>query len=154
MYKKILAPLDGSKLSECSLEHLKAIAIGCAVPEVILLRVVEPLSALATADLAQAGGNLLAKEEQQSKDEAQDYLSKLDAKLKKEGLATKAVSVYGRAAEVILDYASKNKVDLIIMSTHGRSGVSRWAFGSITDRVLRHSAVPVLIVSPAACRTS
>ena len=42
MYKKILVPLDGSELAECALEHVKAIAIGCNVPEVVLLRVVEP----------------------------------------------------------------------------------------------------------------
>jgi nucleotide-binding universal stress UspA family protein len=154
MYKKILAPVDGSELSECALEHVKAVATGCSVPEVILLRVVEPLSSLDVAGLAEAGGDWLSKAEQLNEAEAQDYVSRLDSRMKKEGMSTKAVLVHGRAAEAIVDYASKNKVDLIIMSTHGRSGVTRWAMGSVTDKVLRHSPAPVLIVSPPGCRRS
>ena len=57
--------------------------------------------------------------------------------------------VGGAADEAILDYAKENNIDLIVMSTHGRSGVHRWIFGSVTQRVLRHSPVPVLIVPPA-----
>ncbi len=153
MYKKILAPLDGSELSECSLKHVRAIATGCNVPEVVLLRVVEPISSQAIAALAEAGGDLIARVEKYQQNEAKDYLSKLADKLKEEGIVTKTVLVQGIAADKILDYAKKNQVDLIIMSTHGRSGVTRWLFGSVADKVLRHSKVPVLIVTPAGCRT-
>ena len=52
----------------------------------------------------------------------------------------------GGIAETILDYAENNKVDLIIMSTHGRSGPSRWAFGSVAEKVVRHAPCPVLVV--------
>lgn len=150
MYKKILVPLDGSELSETSLVHAKAIAAKFAVPEVILMRVVEPLSTLAVAELAGAGDDWLSKAEQMNESEAKDYLATLDDKLKKEGVPTKTVLISGRAAEAILDYTSKNKVDLIVMSTHGRSGVSRWVLGSIADRVLAHTSVPILLVSPAS----
>jgi nucleotide-binding universal stress UspA family protein len=150
MYKRMLVPLDGSELSESSLEHAKAIAVRFAVPEVILLRVVEPLSTLAVAELAGAGADWLSKAEQMNEAEAKDYLAKLDDKLKKEGIATRAVLVRGRAAEAILDYTSKNKVDLIVMSTHGRSGVSRWVMGSVADKVLAHTSVPIFIISPSA----
>jgi nucleotide-binding universal stress UspA family protein len=154
MYSRILVPLDGSELSETSLEHAKAIAMKFAVPEVILLRVVEPLSTLAVAELAGAGADWLSRAEQMSETEARDYLAKIDEKLKKEGVATKTVMVRGRAAEVILDYTTKNKVDLIVMSTHGRSGVSRWVLGSIADKVLTHTSVPILIVSPPGAKKS
>lgn len=153
MYKKILAPLDGSELGECSLEHVKAIATGCSVPEVILLRVIEPLSAATVASLAEAGGNWVTAAENENRDQSKDYVAKMVKQLNREGLATKGETPYGRADEEILKYAEKNKVDLIIMSTHGRSGISRWAFGSVTDRVVRHSTIPVLIVTPAGCRT-
>jgi len=84
--------------------------------------------------------------------EANDYLAKIAANLKKEGIATQTAVIQGMAAEEILDYVTKNKVDLIVMSTHGRSGVSRWALGGVADRVLRHSIAPVLIASPSGCR--
>ena len=86
--------------------------------------------------------------------ESQDYLSRTADKLKQEGLAVETAILVGRAADEILGYASQNQVDLIIMSTHGRSGISRWVMGSVADRVLRHSAVPVLIIAPAGCRIS
>ena len=66
--------------------------------------------------------------------------------LKADGIAVEIDIAYGGAAEAILDYAKKNKVNLIVMSTHGRSGVSRWFFGSVAERVLRHSVIPVLII--------
>ncbi len=152
MYKKILAPLDGSKLAECSLEHVKAIASGCNVPEVVLLRVVEPIPAQTAAALAEAGADFLVQAERRNRTDAETYISEVTAMLKKEGLAVQGALARGNAAEEILDYAKKNHVDLIIMSTHGRSGVTRWVFGSVADRLLRHSTVPVLVVSPAGCR--
>lgn len=81
-----------------------------------------------------------------------DYLDKVANQLKKEGLPAKGIVAKGKADKAILDYATKNKVDLIIMSTHGRSGISRWAAGSIADRVARYSAIPVLLISPANCK--
>jgi nucleotide-binding universal stress UspA family protein len=57
----------------------------------------------------------------------------------------------GKVAESIADYATKNGVDLIIIATHGRSGVSRWVWGSVADRVLRSACVPVLMVRAPGC---
>lgn len=150
MYKKILAPLDGSELSECTLEHLKAIATGCQIPEVVLLRVVEPLPHVYGDGGLPSGWH----DEAQKKAEefARDYLAKVSASLKKEGISAETALVSGRAADAILDYAREHQVDLIIMSTHGRSGVTRWVMGGVADRVVRHSLVPVLTVSPAGCR--
>ena len=149
MYKKILAPFDGSEFSECTLEHVRAVATGCQVPEVILLRVVEPANPQVYARLTP---DLIADMEKTAQSVAKDYLAKVADDLKKGGVAAETAVVLGQPAEVILDYTKQNQVELIIMSTHGRSGVSRWAFGSVADRVLRHSAAPVLIVAPATCR--
>jgi nucleotide-binding universal stress UspA family protein len=154
MYKKILVPLDGSEFSECSLGHLKAIASGCSVPETVLLRVIEPFSAQAVSALAMAGGDVLRTAELESQAEARDYLTKTRNSLMKEGLAVETVIVDGRPAEEILDYAKNNQVDLIVMSTHGKTGISRWYFGSAAEKVLQHSAVPVLMISPPGCRIS
>ena len=59
--------------------------------------------------------------------------------------------VTGRAADNLADFAAKNEVDLIIIATHGRSGISRWIWGSVADRILHSSSVPVLIVRPPGC---
>lgn len=147
MYKRILAPLDGSEFSECSLEHVRAIATGCQVPEVILLRVIEPLHQTYEVD-----EDYLRNAQERAKTEMESYLAKTAGELKKDGIAATTAVVAGRPADEILDFANKNRVDLIIMSTHGRTGVARWTLGSVADRVLRHSVAPVLIASPSGCR--
>ncbi len=154
MYRKILVPLDGSQMSECSLGHMRAIAMGCNVPEVVLLSVVEPFTTYELGPLADVGGDAVIKLENERKDEATAYISTVLENLKKEGVSAKGEVILGKAGEAILDYAKKNMIDLIIMSTHGRSGISRFAYGSVADRVARHSVVPVLLVTPSGCRIS
>jgi len=151
MYQKILAPLDGSEFAECSLEHVKAIATGCQVPKVILLRAVEPIHSSDLAAYAEAGIDtaILMKD---VRDAAEQYMSRLTDEVRKSGLNVSSVITTGWAADEILSYATKNGVDLIIMSTHGRSGISRWFMGSVADKVVRHSPVPVLTVAPPGCR--
>ena len=150
MYKKILVPWDTSKFSECSLEHVRAIATGCGVPEVVLLVVIEPLR----PEITKLSEAWRQKVEKQVRSSVNDYLSALADNLKKEDIAVQTAVGLGPPADEILDYADKNQVDLIIMSTHGRAGASRWFFGSVADRVLHHSAVPVLLAAPAGCRIS
>jgi nucleotide-binding universal stress UspA family protein len=78
--------------------------------------------------------------------------------LKDKGITVQSVIVEPElsegVAETILNYAKDNKVELIIMGTHGRSGVLRWALGSVTDKIVRYSIAPVLTVSPAGSRKS
>ena len=154
MYNKILVPLDGSQFSACSLQHVKAIAIGCHVPEVVLFRAVQPLSSNELSALAQMGEAPIEQIEAKAKSEAANYISGMVQELNKDGIVAVGKIVSGKADEQILEYAKNNHFDLIIMSTHGRSGVTRWAFGSVADRVVRYSIVPVLIVTPAECRSS
>ncbi len=154
MYKKLLVPLDGSELAECTLQHLRALVTGCNIPEVILLRAIEPLHPQVVSALVGAGGDLLKEIEDNQKKEAQQYIQKTAAKLRKDGINAIPVSVSGNASEEILNYVKNNNIDLIIMSTHGHSGISRWLMGSITHNVLYHSPVPVLTIIPKGCRVS
>ena len=154
MYSKVLIPLDGFGLAECILDHVRTIVTGCQVSEVVLLTVVEvyekglPSTTWGGVISAEQGAELAAK----SIAKAKNYLTQVADRLKEEGMFVQPVVIQGRVAEGILDYAVRNQVDLIMMSTHGRSGPSRWALGSVADRVIRHSLIPVLIVSPKGCR--
>ena len=152
MYEKILIPLDGSELAECSLQHAKAIAQGCNVADVIVLRVIEPLSTQTISALAEAGDDSIRKAEEQNRQDAEGYVLKVMNNLRTQGIASQAVTVEGRVADELLSYTEKNNVDLIVMSTHGRSGLSRFFFGSVAEKVSRHSRVPVLLISPEGCR--
>ena len=149
MYKKILVPLDGSDLSECVLEHVIAIATGSRVTEVILLRIIEELPKLAYSETSE---DIVQEAEAKAASDFKDYLAQLANKLEKEGIATQTVVIQGKPADEILNYAEKNQVDLIIMSTHGRSGISRWVFGSVADKVVHYSTFPIFIVPPKGCR--
>lgn len=151
MYKKILIPLDGSEISEHALEHLKGIAMDPRITSIIMLRVAETPVALylgSDHDLEMEAG---AKE--QAKADANKYLTKIANYLKKKGMNVETVVTDGIPADDILNYATENEVDLIIMSTHGRSGISRWFSGSVAEKVIRHSTVPVLISPPHGSRS-
>ena len=152
MYQRILAPLDGSQLAECTLAHVRAVAKGCKVPEVDLLFVVEPIPS--RPDMSTLPENLRVQGEERYETWGKDYIAKTEESLKKEGIAAKGVILKGNAAEKILEYAKQNNVDLIIMATHGRSGPSRWAFGSVADRVIRGTAATVLVATPRGCKIS
>ncbi|MEW6142799.1 MAG: universal stress protein [Chloroflexota bacterium] len=154
MYKKVLVPLDGSDLAQCAVNEVRNV-VGEG-SQVILLRVMEVISSLVLqAGLeAESPNTDLAKMERKNADSARRNLERIAAKLKKKDIEAKTAIVWGRPADMINDYASKNKVDLIVISTHGRSGISRWAFGSVADRVLRSATVPVLVVTPKGCHLS
>ena len=152
MYPKILVPLDGSELAECVLPHVEAIAKGCGTSNVIFVRVVEPV--YLPAD--EAGGLTLSGEELKRiesghKSNARDYLQQLGSRLKYDGVNLQTEVIVGRVAESLADYAEKNGVDLIIIATHGRSGISRWVRGSVADRILHSACVPVLMVRSPGC---
>ena len=149
MYQKILVPLDGSQTSESALPHLKAIALGCNVPQVVLFRAVEPvLNPDVSAD-SPIGQSLMVQVEEQNYARAKEYLSNIAAKLKQDGLSVEIALNRGKAADEILEYIQKNKVDLVIMSTHGRSGVARWMMGSVAEKVARYSTAAVTLVRPS-----
>jgi nucleotide-binding universal stress UspA family protein len=150
MYKKVIVPLDGSPFSECVLEHVKIMAAGCKIPEVILVFVVEPVNPA----MYEVPGNFIEEIQKQAITTSEEYLKKTAEKLVAAGVSATWVVLRGNVSESILDYARKNEIDLVIMSTHGRSGIARWAMGSVADRVARQATVPVMLVSPPGCRIS
>jgi nucleotide-binding universal stress UspA family protein len=151
MYNKILVPLDGSELAECSLEHVMKMASAGGVSEVVLLRVVELVSPYDALPWVQANYTITDIQNRR-RDEARDYLKAAAGRLIKAGVPVRVEVVDGRAAETIVDYAREHQMDLIVISSHGRSGIARWALGSVADRVLRHSSVPTLLISAPGCR--
>ena len=150
MYKKILVPLDGSELAECVLPHVATLVKGGAVTDVIFVRVVEPFHPPMVADYIFAPEQV-TKIETELKNTVEDYLAQLGKKVKFEGVRVSFQMLYGNAAESLAEYAAKMGADLIVIATHGRSGVSRWVWGSVADRILRSSCVPVLMVRAPGC---
>jgi nucleotide-binding universal stress UspA family protein len=151
MYQKILVPLDGSAIAESVLPHVQKIAQGSGNPEIILFRVCEPPVVLADypADLRTEWNEHVKQETAHMQQQCRVYLSQAEKKLRESGLKITTQSSLGsNVAEEIIDFAAKNGVDLIIVATHGRSGVSRWAFGSIANKVLLSSPVPVMVIRP------
>ena len=145
MYEKIMVPLDGSELAECVLPHLKGFIKGCHVSNVVFVRVVVP------PVLLHYGEDLIRPEiyeetESAMQSAAKDYLDQIKNRLKYEGTELHSEVLVGRVADSLADYTEKNDIDLILIATHGRSGVTRWVRGSIADKILRYSNVPVLMV--------
>ena len=154
MFDKILVPLDGSQLAECVFPYLVKITKECVVMEIILFNVCEPpiISADYPANMPKTWEQHVGELTQYSKEQCSLYLLDAEKKLKSLGIGNlKKDTRLGNAAEEIVDYASQNDVDLIIMASHGRSGPSRWAFGSVTDKVFRSTCVPILMVRGPGC---
>lgn len=145
MYERILVPLDGSTLAEAALVHARAMArqFEC---KVILLRVVVSPYAIAAPDLILAGYD---DGQENFIKAAQEYLQGVAIDLQASGLQVTTRICEGPVAEAIIDHARDEKVDMIVMSTHGRGGLSRWVYGSVADRVLQAAPCPVLLVRAA-----
>ena len=149
MYQRILVPLDGSKVGEAALPHIENL-VSKIKPEVkvevTLLQVVSSLTHYVVAGEASVPVPYTDKEMEELKKRARDYLEKAGEKLKGKGAIVKTKVITGNAAEQIIKTADEVSADLVAMSTHGRSGISRWAFGSVTDKVLQAGVVPILTI--------
>lgn len=142
MFKKILVTLDGSELAERALEPALQLAKDFN-GEIILLRV-----PVIEAQVAVPYGIGMPYEPdiRRSQDEADSYLYGVQMKLLGSGVNVRTEVVSGAPADVILDVSEAERIDLIVMSTHGRSGLSRLFYGSVAESVLRGSYVPVLLI--------
>ena len=149
MYQKIMVPLDGSELAECVLPHVATLAQGSQVKNVVFTYVVEPFHQ-PTSDYI-LNDKQVAKIEDERKISTEAYLKQLVNRVKYEGVSVQYKVLSGKIAESLADFAEKNQIDLIVIATHGRSGVSRWVWGSVADRILRSSCVPVLMVRAPGC---
>jgi len=148
MLRKILVPLDGSKVAEAVLPYVESLVSGLAPGikgEVTLFHV---LSSTYYVVAGEAGAPVpyTDAEIEQIKKKTMDYLDKAGEGLRSKGAVVECKVGVGRAAEEINKAADEINAGLVAMSTHGRSGLSRWAFGSVTDRVLRGGNRPVLMV--------
>ncbi len=149
MNERILVPLDGSKVGETALPYVDALVSKLSPEvkvEVTLLQVISSLTHYVVSGEVSAQVPYTKEEMEQIKNEAMEYLNKAVKGLRSKRAKVKIEVKIGGAAEEIIRVADEIKADLIAMSTHGRSGISRWAFGSVTDRVLRGGNVPVLVV--------
>lgn len=144
MYEKIMVPLDGSELAECVLPHVEGFIKGCHVSNVVFVRVVEPITA--PVGNVYVGREESRERESTRKSAVKDYLNQIVDRLKHEGTELYSEVLVGRVADSLADYTEKNDIDLILIATHGRSGVTRWVRGSMADKILRYSNVPVLMV--------
>ncbi len=142
--RRILVPLDGSPLSEGVLGHLKAFGAGNGA-ETILLRVTNPAAEFSFSDPAIASSTV-----NEIAAETRSYMQGVVDQLKAKGMRVSLVLRDGPIADTILAVARENKVDMIAMSTHGRTGVRRMLMGSIAEEVVRQSPVPVMLVHPQA----
>ena len=150
MYDRILVPLDGSKLGEAALPYIEEL-VSRLSPEVkVEVTLFQVVSLLGTHSVVSVGVSVQIpytdEEVEQIKREAMDYLNKAGEGLRSKRVSVKTKVTTGSAAEEIIKAADEMNADWIAMSTHGRSGLSRWAFGSVTDRVLRGGNVPVIVV--------
>ena len=141
MYKKILVPLDGSELAEKALEHAEKLAETFDA-EIILFQVVTFMPIYVVPELVTP---FVVDEKQ--KEAAERYLTNLAEELKKRGFKVTAMVRTGQQVAVeIIDFAKETGVDLIVMCTHGRSGISRWVLGSVAHKVLTQAETPILLV--------
>jgi len=167
MYRKILVPLDGSKLAECALPHVEVLAKGCDTEEVILVSVTErvqgyrvlegsvqpmpgPMGGL-LAPSQPLGRRLVPEAFGKKERQAQRYLGRIAKKIEANGLNVSTEVLLWKPAEAIVGYAKQSGCDLIVMASHGRSGPSRWAYGSVAEKVLRSSCIPVLMIRAPGC---
>ncbi|MBI4564650.1 MAG: universal stress protein [Planctomycetes bacterium] len=136
MLKRILIPLDGSETAEAALTQMRHF-LKRQDSEVVLARIVEPLH-------VQRMGELSVPEEVRR--EARSYLEKWERRLSDEGVRVRSVLGEGSAADELLKLVEQERATLIAMTTHGRTGLSRWVFGSVAEKMLRASRVPLFLL--------
>jgi len=141
---KILVPLDGSDTGQAALDHVELVARETGA-SVHLLQVISPPGAMETSVFGNAEWDSFFKAMQ---DAANDYLGSVIEGLKGKGITAKCDIVIGDPADQIIESAEKNKVNLIAMSTHGRTGIARWVLGSVADKVLHGAKIPMWLVRP------
>lgn len=150
MQPRILVPLDGSSLSEEALPHAVALAHtnGAAIT---LLRVVSSPITVAPTVWPVSQDHLVWKYGNEEVKGAQSYMAEVAKALESQGLIVRVETLEGDPATEIVRYAEQHPgVQFIAMSTHGRSGLERLLFGSVAERVLHASPVPLLLVKPYA----
>jgi nucleotide-binding universal stress UspA family protein len=152
MYRRIMVPLDGSKLAECVFPHVETIA-KLSKASVELVHVIEPVKLPTRGGIALSVDDLKQIQLHSRKD-AERYLRGIVSRLDNVGIKANWKLLSGKAADRLIAYIRKNNFDLIIMATHGRSGILRWFWGSVADKILYSSTIPLLLVRPSELVTN
>ena len=155
MYKKILVPLDGSKLAECALNHVKKLFQEGPVGEIILLNAVVidlPWRELTVGEEGHAINFDYPAFKEVYLDKSKKYLASVQSRLSAEGIKAQIETIESNGpSQTITDYAQNNGIDLIVIATHGYTGMKKMLLGGIAFKVLHQSNVPVLLIRPEAC---
>ena len=142
MFDPILVPLDGSPLAECVLPQVVALSQAFNA-EVILLHVLDKNRVGASTQLF----DLLNW--QINKTEAKLYLERIGEQLQKSGLHTKAIVLEGPVAESITEFSQGHEIKLVLLSSHGHSGLRKWGISSVTNKIILSAPTSVFIVRAA-----
>ncbi len=146
MYQKVLVPLDGSDLAECALTEVKKLAAGGLIREIILLSVVE----VPTLNVGEGIDYSMLRKSQFEK--IQQYLEDVPEKVAAKGVEVTTKILEGSAADTIINFVRSNAIDLIVIATHGYSGMKKLMFGSVALQVLHDAYVPVLLIRPKSLK--
>ncbi len=153
LFTKILVPLDGSEMGEAVLPYVQAIASKLTC-QVVLLRVVEPVQHLRSIALQLPEQDVTAMQA-----EAKPYLARIQADAESYLIGARqqcgdildsvlTVLKTGDAAREILNVAEEEGVSLVAMSSHGKTGMTQWMLGSVSNKVLQAGKSPLLLVKP------
>lgn len=143
MYKKILVPLDGSRRAETINSHVEELAL-CLGSSIVFLQVLEPTATMVSPyDMVPYYD---AEEMDRRAKETSTYLTGIVGEFQEKGINASHVTMRGPVVRSILDAADQEKVDLIAMASHGRSGLARVFYGSVAAGVLHQADRPLLIV--------
>jgi nucleotide-binding universal stress UspA family protein len=146
MSKKVLVPLDSSELAQCTLSHVKELAKYGIVEEVTLLHVVQ-------LNLQFAEGIDIGVLKEEVLNVSRKFLAGVEAGLKLGEIKVKTVSIEaGNVPAAITRYAQDKGMDLVVIATHGYSGLKKMFLGSVASGVVQQSNVPVYLIRPEACR--
>jgi len=144
MYNRVVVPLDGSDVAEEALGQAKSLAQTFNAP-IHLIRVVDTYRAQAIPATGMAlDYSMLAELAEEEIADAQEYISKSVESLTGEGLKADGEVLNGPIAQQLVDAAQPG--DVIVMSSHGRTGIKRWFLGSVAEEVIRRANVPVLLI--------
>lgn len=143
LYKRIIVPLDGSVLAEEALGQAKELASSLGSP-IHLVRVVDTYRAQAVPASGMAiDYSMLAELAEEEIEDAKSYMASEIGKLRAEGLEVTGEVLHGPIAQQIVETAEPG--DVIVMSSHGRTGIKRWFLGSVAEEVMRRANCPVLL---------
>lgn len=151
MSERILMPLDGSKLGEAALSYIDGLISRLAPGETVEITLFHVITTVRHNVSYQGGGRVSIpfndEEQGKLKDEAKAYLERVSKRLQSTKINPVCkVAVNENPAKAILEAKKEVNADLIAMATHGRSGLTRFAIGSVADKVMRESGIPVLMV--------